>query len=58
MTRAEAQKAVNDLYMRGKISREEWSERFDELSSNRWDAKGAVRLKKEDTKDEQFARVQ
>lgn len=58
MTRAEAQKAVNELYMHGKISREEWSERFDELSSNRWSAKGAVRLKKENTEDEQFARVQ
>jgi|LauGreDrversion4_2_1035121.scaffolds.fasta_scaffold211587_3 hypothetical protein len=57
MTRAEAQKAVNELYMHGKITREEWSDRFDELSSNRWDAKGSVRLKKETTKDEQPARV-
>lgn len=57
MTRAEAQKSVNDLYMHGKITREEWSDRFDELSSNRWDAKGSVRLKKENTKDEQPARV-
>ena len=57
MTRAEAQTAVNDLYMRGKITREEWSDRFDELSSNRWDAKGSVRLKKERTKYEQPARV-
>lgn len=57
MTRAEAQRAVNELYMHGKITREEWSERFDELSSNRWDAKGSVRLKKERTKDEQPARV-
>lgn len=58
MTRAEAQKAVNELYMHGKISREEWSERFDELSSNRWDAKGALRLNKDKTKDEQLARIQ
>jgi hypothetical protein len=57
MTRAEAQKAVNELYMHGKITREEWGDRFDELSSNRWDAKGSVRLKKETTKDEQPARV-
>lgn len=57
MTRAEAQKSVNDLYMHGKITREEWSDRFDELSSNRWDAKGSVRLKKGNTKDEQPARV-
>lgn len=57
MTRAEAQRAVNELYMHGKITREEWSERFDELSSNRWTASGPVKLKEKETKDEQLARV-
>ena len=57
MTRAEAQRAVNELYMHGKITREEWSDRFDELSSNHWAVDGAVRLKKEKAKDEQPARV-
>lgn len=57
MTRAEAQRAVNELYMHGKITREEWSERFDELSSNRWTANGPVKLKEKETKDEQPARV-
>lgn len=57
MTRAEAQKAVNELYMHGKITREEWSDRFDELSSNRWTANGPVKLKEKETKDEQLARV-
>jgi hypothetical protein len=55
MTRAEAQKSVNDLYMHGKITRKDWRERFDELSSNRWTAAGPVKLK--EPKDEQPARV-
>lgn len=40
MTRAEAQAEIDRLYAESKIDREEWSRRFDELSSNRWGAEG------------------
>ena len=40
MTRAEAQAEIDRLCTESKIDREEWSHRFDELSSNRWGADG------------------
>jgi hypothetical protein len=40
MTRAEAQAEIDRLYAGGKIDREEWNRRFDEISSNRWGAEG------------------
>ena len=43
--RFEAQRKLNDLYMNGEIVREEWSHRFDELSSNRWNAEGPTKVK-------------
>jgi hypothetical protein len=42
MSRKEEQRKINDLYANGEIDREEWSRRFDELSSNRWNAEGPV----------------
>lgn len=47
MTRFQTQQQVNELYAQGKISREEWSKRFDELSSSQWNAAGPVKIKKE-----------
>jgi polyhydroxyalkanoate synthesis regulator phasin len=41
-TRAEEQRRINDLYASGKITQEEWSKMFDELSSSRWTAEGKV----------------
>ena len=45
--RAEEQRKNNDLYANGEIDREEWSRRFDELSSQRWNADGLVLQPKE-----------
>ena len=42
MTRVEAQRLLNDKYVRGEITKEEWSREFDELSSPRWEAQGKV----------------
>jgi hypothetical protein len=42
LTREEEQKRINDLYAYGKITKEDWSSKFDELSSSRWTAKGKV----------------
>ena len=43
MTRAEAQRKSNDKYMSGKITREEWSKEFDEMSNIRiWLSKGKI----------------
>jgi hypothetical protein len=43
MTRLEAQRKSNDDYMSGKITKEEWSKQFDELSNIRiWLAKGKI----------------
>lgn len=47
MTRFQTQQKINELYAQGKISQKEWSRRFDELSSNQWNAAGPVKLKKE-----------
>jgi hypothetical protein len=41
-TRMEMQEQIDDLYVNGKITREEWSKQFDELSSNRWTSEGKV----------------
>ena len=41
-TRAEEQRKIDDLYASGKITQEEWSKMFDELSSSRWTAEGKV----------------
>lgn len=46
-TREEEQRKIDDLYASGEISQEEWSKRFDELSSSRWTAQGKVPEKKE-----------
>lgn len=40
--RLEEQAKINWLYATGKIERQEWSSRFDELSSQRWTASGPV----------------
>jgi hypothetical protein len=43
MTRAEAQRKSNDKYMSGKITKEEWSKEFDEMSNIRvWLADGRI----------------
>ncbi len=43
ITRAEAQRKLNDSYMSGKITKEEWSKEFDELSNIRiWLAEGKI----------------
>jgi len=53
MTRAEAQRQVDDLYGRGQIERDEWSRRFDELSSTQWTAEGPAKATpKKETKKE------
>jgi len=41
-TRMEMQERIDDLYVNGKITREEWSKQFDELSSNKWTSEGKV----------------
>jgi hypothetical protein len=41
--RAEEQSKIDWLYATGKIEHEEWSRRFDELSSSRWTASGPVK---------------
>ena len=51
MTRFQTQQQINDLFIKGEIDREEWSRRFDELSSNQWNAAGPVKLKKERKKE-------
>ncbi len=47
MTRTQAQTEINELYAKGKIDQKEWSKRFDELSSSRWDANGPVTVKQQ-----------
>jgi hypothetical protein len=43
MTRSEAQRKSNDKYMSGKITKEEWSKEFDDLSNVRiWLADGRI----------------
>jgi hypothetical protein len=43
MTRSEAQKKSNDKYMSGKITKEEWSKEFDDLSNVRiWLTEGRI----------------
>jgi polyhydroxyalkanoate synthesis regulator phasin len=42
LTRMEMQERIDDLYAHGEITHEEWSKQFDELSSNKWTAKGKV----------------
>jgi polyhydroxyalkanoate synthesis regulator phasin len=42
ITRIEEQRRIDDLYASGKITQEEWSKMFDELSSSRWTAEGKV----------------
>lgn len=54
MTRHQAQVEIDKLYAENKIDQKEWSKRFDELSSNRWNAKGPVKIKQKDTKNEQL----
>lgn len=52
MTRQEMQTQLNNDYLFGKISVEEWSEKFDELSNVRlWVKDGKVKEPKEDNKD-------
>lgn len=46
-TRMEEQRKINDLYASGKISREEWSKIYDELSSPRWTAEGKIEEQEE-----------
>lgn len=46
-TRMEEQRKIDDLYASGEISQEDWSKRFDELSSSRWNAQGKVPEKTE-----------
>jgi hypothetical protein len=46
-TRAEEQRRINDLYASGKITQEEWSKLYDELSSSQWTAEGRVKKDKE-----------
>ena len=42
-TRAEEQRRINDLYIDGKLTRDEWREKTDELSDlGRWTSKGRV----------------
>jgi len=41
-TRMEMQERINIDYANGKITKEEWSKQFDELSSNKWTAEGKV----------------
>lgn len=42
-TRAEEQRYINDMYIAGTMSREEWREKTEELSDlGRWNAKGRV----------------
>jgi hypothetical protein len=41
-TRMEMQERIDDLYAHGKITHEEWSKQFDELSSNKWTAQGKI----------------
>jgi len=41
-TRMEMQRQIDIDYANGKITKEEWSKQFDELSSNKWTARGKV----------------
>ena len=41
-TRMEMQQKIDNDYANGKITREEWSKQFDELSSNKWTSQGKV----------------
>lgn len=42
-TRAEEQRYINDMYIAGTMSREEWKDKTEELSDlGRWSAKGRV----------------
>lgn len=51
MTRFQTQQQIDELYAKGKITQQEWSRRFDELSSSQWDANGPVKLKPERKKE-------
>jgi len=52
MTRQEMQTQLNNDYLFGKISVEEWSEKFDELSNVRlWVKDGKVKEPKEENKN-------
>lgn len=51
MTRFQTQQQINSLYAEGKINQQEWSVRFDELSSSQWNADGPVKIKKERKKE-------
>ena len=52
MTRQEMQTQLNNDYLFGKISVEEWSEKFDELSNVRlWVKDGKVKEPKEEKKN-------
>ncbi len=42
MTREEQQRENDYLYIKDQITIEEWRERFDELSSNRWTKEGKL----------------
>lgn len=46
ITREEMQRKIDDDYLNKRITREEWSKMFDELSSNKWTAKGKVNEQK------------
>jgi hypothetical protein len=41
-TRMEMQQQIDIDYANGKITKEEWSKQFDELSSNKWTSQGKV----------------
>jgi hypothetical protein len=41
-TRMEMQHKIDNDYANGKITSEEWSKQFDELSSNKWTSQGKV----------------
>jgi hypothetical protein len=49
MTRQEAQRKSNEDYMCGRISKEEWSEQFEELGNVRvWNKEGKIHQLKEE----------
>jgi hypothetical protein len=45
-TRMEEQRRINDLYASSKMSQEEWSKLYDELSSSQWTAEGKLEEEK------------
>ena len=42
----EEQRRINDLYASSKMSQEEWSKLYDELSSSQWTAEGKLEEEK------------